>query len=66
MPDRQLFTTLGPLRREQLGMILPHEHVFVDLRTPDRPGYGEAEAAAVVALMAPQIEAIKAQGITAE
>ena len=61
----QLFTTLGPLRKDQLGMILPHEHVFVDLRTPDQPGYAEADAADVVALMAPQIEAIKAQGITA-
>ena len=57
--------TLGPLRREQLGMILPHEHVFVDLRTPDQPGYAEADADAVVALMAPQIETIKALGITA-
>jgi phosphotriesterase-related protein len=61
----QLFTTLGPLRKDQLGMILPHEHVFVDLRTPDQPGYAEANVADVVALMAPQIEAIKAQGITA-
>jgi hypothetical protein len=60
-----LLTTLGPLRRDQLGMILPHEHVFVDLRTPDTPGYAEAEAADVVALMAPEIERIKALGITA-
>ena len=65
MAEKQLFTTLGPLRRDRLGMILPHEHVFVDLRTPDQPGYGQAEAKDVVALMAPQIEAIKAQGITA-
>jgi phosphotriesterase-related protein len=62
---KQLFTTLGPLTKAQLGMILPHEHVFVDLRTPDQPGYAQADAAEVVALMAPQIEAIKAQGITA-
>lgn len=62
---KQLFTTLGPLTKAQLGKILPHEHVFVDLRTPDQPGYAQAEAADVVALMAPQIEAIKAQGITA-
>lgn len=62
---KQLFTTLGPLAKADLGMILPHEHVFVDLRTPDKPGYARAEAAVVVALMAPQIEAIKAQGITA-
>ncbi len=62
---KQLFTTLGPKTKAELGMILPHEHVFVDLRTPDKPGYAQADAAEVVALMAPQIEAIKAQGITA-
>jgi phosphotriesterase-related protein len=62
---KHLMTTLGPMRKDQLGLILPHEHVFVDLRTPDQPGYAEADARDVVALMAPQIEAIKAQGITA-
>jgi len=62
---KHLYTTLGPMAADELGMILPHEHVFVDLRTPDTPGYAQAEAAEVVALMAPQIEAIKAQGITA-
>jgi len=61
----QLHTTLGPMQRDQLGLILPHEHVFVDLRTPDQPGYAQADTADVVALMAPQIEAIKAQGVTA-
>lgn len=60
-----LFTTLGPLTADKLGMILPHEHVYVDLRTPDAPGYASGTAEAVVALMAPQIERIKALGITA-
>lgn len=60
-----LITTLGPKRADELGMILPHEHVFVDLRTCDKPGYGEGNAADVVALMAPEIERIKALGITA-
>ena len=60
-----LYTTLGPLTADRLGMILPHEHVFVDLRTPDQPGYAEAEEASVVSLMVPQIEAIKALGVTA-
>jgi phosphotriesterase-related protein len=46
-------------------MILPHEHVFVDLRTPDQPGYAEAETDAVVRLMAPEIERIKKLGVTA-
>lgn len=60
-----LHTTLGPKRADELGMILPHEHVFVDLRTPDQPGYAEADTADVVRLMSPQIEAIKSRGITA-
>ena len=62
---RRLYTTLGPLSADQLGMILPHEHVFVDLRTPDKPGYAEASVDEVLALMVPQIEAIKALGVTA-
>ena len=63
MPE--LVTTLGPMTRDRLGMILPHEHVFVDLRTPDQPGYAEADPADVVRLMAPEIERIKALGVTA-
>jgi phosphotriesterase-related protein len=61
----QLITTLGPRSAGQLGPILPHEHVFVDLRTWDQPGYAEAEADDVIALMAPEIERIKALGFTA-
>lgn len=62
---KQLWTTLGPRTKDQLGLILPHEHVFVDLRLPHEPGYAQATAVDVVALMAPQIEAIKEQGVTA-
>jgi len=60
-----LVTTLGNKSADELGMILPHEHVFVDLRTWDKPGYGEADPADVIAMMQPEIEKIKAQGITA-
>ena len=62
---KHLYTTLGPLTRDQLGMILPHEHVFVDLRTPDQPGYGQADTEDFLRLMAPEIERIKAFGVTA-
>jgi phosphotriesterase-related protein len=65
MAMSQLFTTLGPRSADELGMILPHEHVFVDLRTPDTPGYADAEPDAVVALMAPEIARIQALGVTA-
>ena len=60
-----LITTLGPRTAAELGLILPHEHIFVDFRPPEHPQHGEAEAAEVVALMAPQIELAQAQGVTA-
>ena len=60
-----LITTLGPKSVQELGMILPHEHVFVDLRKWYEPGYAKADAHDVVRLMAPQIEEAKAHGITA-
>jgi phosphotriesterase-related protein len=61
----RLITTLGPKGADELGAILPHEHVFVDLRTWDQPGYAEADPADVVTLMAPEIERARAAGITA-
>lgn len=61
---RYLYSTLGCLPRDAVGMILPHEHIFVDLRTPDTPGYAVADAAEVVALMAPRLEELKRRGIT--
>lgn len=60
-----LHTTLGPRRRDELGLVLPHEHLFVDLRTPDVPGHGEAESADVVALMAPRMQEALERGVTA-
>jgi phosphotriesterase-related protein len=60
-----LLTTLGTLRADQLGMILPHEHIFVDLGPIGQNAYVTANPADVVRVMAPEIAAIKAQGITA-
>ncbi len=61
----QLITTQGPRTADTLGMILPHEHVFVDLRTPDQPGHAEADIADVIRLMAPPIREAQAAGVTA-
>lgn len=61
----RLVTTLGPLAADDLGMILPHEHIFVDLRTWDQPGYAEAEAVDVIRLMAPEIDRARQVGVTA-
>jgi len=60
-----LYTTLGPIDERDLGVILPHEHVFVDLRTWDQPGYGQAQAEDVIRLMSPEIRRAQAAGVTA-
>lgn len=58
-------TTLGPRSSAELGLILPHEHIFVDLRTWDTPGYAQAEGEHVIQLMAPEITKAQAAGVTA-
>ena len=30
-----IITTLGSKAATELGLILPHEHIFVDFRSPD-------------------------------
>ncbi len=45
-------------------MILPHEHVFVDLRTWDQPGYAQADHADVIELLEPEIAKARAAGVT--
>jgi len=62
----RLITTLGPLRRQDAGFILPHEHVFVDFRLPDDPEQGRADLSEVIAVMAPEIDAARALGVTAQ
>jgi len=60
-----LITTLGPKQADEVGMILPHEHIFVDTRPPDQVGEVTVEAAGVIALMAPEVEKARAVGVTA-
>lgn len=63
MPN--LITTLGLKSADEMGIILPHEHIFVDLGPIEEENYRKANAAEVIELMAPEIEKIKAQGVTA-
>lgn len=63
--DKRLITTLGPKGREELGLVLPHEHVFLDLRTWESPGHGAAEPEEVVRRVAPEIYRARAAGVTA-
>lgn len=63
--ERRLVTTLGEMGRGELGLILPHEHVFLDLRTWESPGHGEADAAEVIRRVDPEISRARAVGVTA-
>ena len=60
-----LITTLGPKHSGELGMILPHEHIFVDLRTWDTPGYAQADTEEVIQRMAPEVDKAQKAGIGA-
>jgi phosphotriesterase-related protein len=60
-----IVTTLGARSQQELGLILPHEHIFVDLRTWDQPGYAEADAEDVIKLMRPELDKARQAGVTA-
>jgi phosphotriesterase-related protein len=61
----KLITTLGDYQAEQLGMILPHEHIFVDLGPQEEENWKRARAEDVVALMAPELRKARSVGVTA-
>jgi phosphotriesterase-related protein len=63
--DRALYTTLGPIGRDRLGMILPHEHIYVDFRSPDDPEHARGPVDDVVQKIVPEIEKLKALDVTA-
>ena len=51
MESRYLQTITGPVHAEELGLILPHEHLFTDLRGPDTPGYAVGDPETVARVM---------------
>jgi phosphotriesterase-related protein len=60
-----LYTTHGLLDASEVGFILPHEHIFVDLRPIQTPGFAQAEVDDVVRLMAPELARARMSGVTA-
>ncbi|MCU4716964.1 phosphotriesterase family protein [Halapricum hydrolyticum] len=60
----ELITTQGTLRSDDLGLILPHEHVFVDLGPIEEENWRDAKAADVIELMGPEVEAAMSAGVT--
>ncbi len=61
--DMKLFTTAGEMDLSQVNQMLPHEHVFTDLRQSNTPGFGEADPEDVIALTGPALADLKARGI---
>jgi phosphotriesterase-related protein len=65
MTSTWIQTVKGPVPTENLGLILPHEHLFVDLRGPMAPDYAEADPEIVVRVMEPFLRAAHTAGVTA-
>jgi phosphotriesterase-related protein len=61
----RLVTTLGKLALPETGVILPHEHIFLDLRLPSHPQHGKAQVESVLELMQPELEKARAAGVAA-
>jgi phosphotriesterase-related protein len=62
---QRIHTVKGPVESESLGLILPHEHLFTDLRGPQVPDYARADPLAVVRVVRPYLEEAHAAGVTA-
>lgn len=58
-------TVRGDIPTDSLGLILPHEHLFVDLRGWQTPGYGEGDPREVAAVVKPYLDEAQAAGVTA-
>jgi len=62
---KRMQTLGGPVEPESLGLILPHEHLFTDLRGPSMPAYAQAEPDDVVRVVKPHLDDAAARGVTA-
>jgi phosphotriesterase-related protein len=62
---KKLHTIKGSIAIDALGMILPHEHLFTDLRGPNVAGYAQGVASAVVDVVGPYLAEASASGVTA-
>lgn len=60
-----LQTLKGPVDTATLGLMLPHEHLFVDLRGPFAPHYAEANPTDVEKVIKPYLDAAQVAGVTA-
>jgi phosphotriesterase-related protein len=62
---KHIHTVKGPVDPDTLGLVLPHEHLFTDLRGPQVDGYARADPSVVVNVVRPYLEEASAAGVTA-
>jgi len=62
---KRIQTIKGPIEINALGFILPHEHLFTDLRGPHVADYARGEPSAVVKVVEPYLAEASAAGTTA-
>lgn len=62
---KRLQTINGPMDMNSLGLVLPHEHLFTDLRGPRVTGYAQAQPSNVVRVVEPYLAEAAAAGVTA-
>lgn len=62
---KMLHTVNGTVAPDMLGLILPHEHLFTDLRGPHVPDYAQGDPSAVVRVVQPFLAEASEAGITA-
>ena len=62
---KYLHTISGSVAVETLGLILPHEHLFTDLRGPLAHTYAQADPAEVASVVEPYLTAAHTVGVTA-
>jgi phosphotriesterase-related protein len=57
-------TINGPVAVDSLDLILPHEHLFTDLRGPNASDYAQADSDDVVRAMSPYLAEARDAGVT--
>src|SRR5688572_4312896 len=62
---KHIQTITGQVDIDALGLILPHEHLFTDLRGPLVDGYAQAEPEAVADVVGPYLTDAATSGVTA-
>lgn len=59
-----LLSTKGLIAPQESGLVLPHEHIFTDLRGPTLPDHGQADTNDVIRVMEPLLRAAKEAGVS--